>query len=442
MAPTIERAQSEAFTRLSGSNASLWAQAGATVLCKYRDALEVAPESVCTVVGTEQNLLPVIPDMARITRDDVLVDLGCGDGRVIVHAARKYGCRCVGFDIRASCCEDTQQAARTDGVEDLVEAIQFNMMSEELASHPGWVAATVVYAYLMPDVTFRLENLLRSAVENGKVVILLCHTGSRVRRINGPRPGNVIGDLPFQREAMMGRLRMYCTERVLEQRGIEPKRGPLGVLPKSLTFPSAPCLSALTREERPTPLAPARQQLSSLPAKALPSSALPVRASGARFSGKEVTSSDSALPAFGHDRLSAPALRQSGQIHPRVGAQGMVARQSGLLAPTVTLPLSRITRTLAPLQQTFRSSEWLPPSDTHPVAPAAATIPKSSSQTRLLAHIHNAKMLLSQVNDAPLYDAPGQALHDCRHQARADVGGPQNLVPLLSRRPLLVPVVG
>ena len=70
------------------------------------------PSSVSPFVPCAFGRIPAALRAARLTSDDVLWDLGCGDGRVLLQAAAQYGCRCVGLDIDADCIRDaTAQAA-------------------------------------------------------------------------------------------------------------------------------------------------------------------------------------------------------------------------------------------------------------------------------------------------------------------------------------------
>jgi len=183
-----------------------------------------APRAVCPVVGTDEHLLGLITHMACISRDDTVVDIGCGDGRMLVHAARQYRCKCTGFDVRDSCLKDTRLGAERAGVGHLVDAVNFDIMDlPKYATSPIWSAASVIYAYLLPFMVCHLEPILRQAVDAGKLVILYCSTGSRVRRPGAPPAGNVIGDLRPVAQAALGRLRMYCNPGVLASRGVGRK---------------------------------------------------------------------------------------------------------------------------------------------------------------------------------------------------------------------------
>ena len=218
-----------------------------------------APRAVCPVVGTDEHLLGLITHMACISRDDTVIDIGCGDGRMLVHAARQYKCKCTGFDVRDSCLKDTRLGAERAGVGHLVDAVNFDIMDlPKYATSPIWSAASVIYAYLLPFMVCHLEPILRQAVDDGKLVILYCSTGSRVRRPGAPPAGNVIGDMRPVAQAALGRLRLYCNPGVLASRGVGRK----GIDAASSTIKSgsasaaAAAFSSLSSAP-PPPLAPA-----------------------------------------------------------------------------------------------------------------------------------------------------------------------------------------
>lgn len=54
-------------------------------------------------VPSPQDVVEKMLELAKVTRDDVVYDLGCGDGRIVVTAAKKYGCKAVGFDLDREC---------------------------------------------------------------------------------------------------------------------------------------------------------------------------------------------------------------------------------------------------------------------------------------------------------------------------------------------------
>lgn len=170
--------------------------------------------AVCPVVATDQDVWSVITLIAEINSSDVLVDIGCGDGRFLAHAARTCQCHCIGIDVRQSCLKDTRRAAERWGVRHLVEAIEEDFMNLESLQRIV-ESATVVYCFLLPHIIRTIEPVLLRAVSAGKRVVLFCSTGARIRRLDQQampttaKPGNAIGDLVPSAVAWFGRLRCY-----------------------------------------------------------------------------------------------------------------------------------------------------------------------------------------------------------------------------------------
>lgn len=173
------------------------------------------PRALCPNVMSDINVIGAAVHLSDLDGTDTLIDLGCGDGAVLVAAARVSGARCIGIEVRTDCLRRTRRAAVDAGVPHLVDALDLDMTSASFEAHPCWQVATVVYAYLMPHMTQMLEPLLRRAVCAGKRVLLYCASGARVRRPGAPDAGNRIGDLAPAVTAMMGKLRLYCNDDVL-----------------------------------------------------------------------------------------------------------------------------------------------------------------------------------------------------------------------------------
>src|ERR1700682_3108804 len=75
----------------------LFAAFGAALLAPAQEGKKIP----CTIlyVPTEQVVVEKMLDMAKVKKDDIVYDLGCGDGRIVVTAAKKFGCKGVGIDI-------------------------------------------------------------------------------------------------------------------------------------------------------------------------------------------------------------------------------------------------------------------------------------------------------------------------------------------------------
>jgi len=103
--------------------------------------------------------------LAKINPGDVLWDLGCGDGRIPVAAALKYGIEARGFDIDPKCVEDARASVKKNGVERLVVIEDRDIFTLDLSKGP-----TVVALYLLPSLNARLLPQLRKLPEGARVI--------------------------------------------------------------------------------------------------------------------------------------------------------------------------------------------------------------------------------------------------------------------------------
>lgn len=103
--------------------------------------------------------------LAEITPGDVLYDLGCGDGRIVVMAAEQYGIRAVGVDINPRCIADANDNARRHGVQNRVQFLLGDAKQVDVS------AATVVTLYLGSDGNLRLASRLRSQLRPGARIV-------------------------------------------------------------------------------------------------------------------------------------------------------------------------------------------------------------------------------------------------------------------------------
>jgi len=84
---------------------------------------------------TPQDVVERMLELAAVSKDDLVYDLGCGDGRVLVTAAKIYGCRCRGYDIDPLRVRDSLQNARRQGVTALVQVEQRDIFTIDLKLH-------------------------------------------------------------------------------------------------------------------------------------------------------------------------------------------------------------------------------------------------------------------------------------------------------------------
>lgn len=95
-------------------------------------------------IPSHPTIVKKMVEMAELTEDDVVFDLGCGDGRIMIAAAKQSGCRAVGFDIDPELVRLARENAKANGVEHLVTVEQRDVLTVDLSQ------ATVVMIYLLP----------------------------------------------------------------------------------------------------------------------------------------------------------------------------------------------------------------------------------------------------------------------------------------------------
>lgn len=116
-------------------------------------------------IPTPQDLLGDVLTWAEVGEDDILYDLGCGDGRVAIAAAKQFGARGVGIDIDRDRISEAAENAKTAGVGDRVRFRQGNLFESNFGE------ATVIFLYLLPHLNLRLKPRLFEQLKPGTRII-------------------------------------------------------------------------------------------------------------------------------------------------------------------------------------------------------------------------------------------------------------------------------
>ena len=115
-------------------------------------------------VPTPQNVVDKMLEVAKVGKGDLLYDLGCGDGRIVVTAAKKFGIKAHGFDLDPQRIKESKENARKAGVEHLVTFEQKDIFKVDLSP------ATVVTLYLLPELNVKLIPQLEKLKPGSRVV--------------------------------------------------------------------------------------------------------------------------------------------------------------------------------------------------------------------------------------------------------------------------------
>lgn len=126
---------------------------------EYGDNLDVP------YVPTPNSVVMTMLKTAKVTKNDVVIDLGCGDGRVVVTAAKEFGARGIGYDLNPQRIAEANENAKQAGVESRVKFIEKNLFDADIQE------ATVVTLYLLPSVNAKLKPRLLQELKPGTRVV-------------------------------------------------------------------------------------------------------------------------------------------------------------------------------------------------------------------------------------------------------------------------------
>ena len=128
---------------------------------KYEDE----GKKIVPYVPTPQEVVERMLELAQVKRGDVVYDLGSGDGRIVVTAAKKYGVKAIGFEIDPERIKESTENIKKAGVGDLVEIRQQDIRTVDLSP------ASVLTMYLLPEVNLMIRPNIWKQMKPGSRVV-------------------------------------------------------------------------------------------------------------------------------------------------------------------------------------------------------------------------------------------------------------------------------
>ncbi|WP_242344443.1 SAM-dependent methyltransferase [Anaeromyxobacter terrae] len=134
-------------------------------------------------VPTPERVVAAMLDLAHVGKGDVVYDLGCGDGRIVVAAAKRGARKAVGVDIDPERVAEARANVRAAGVGDRVQIREGDLFEMDLSD------ATVVTLYLLPDLNLKLKPKLLALRPGTRIVSHAFDMGewkpAQVRQVDG-----------------------------------------------------------------------------------------------------------------------------------------------------------------------------------------------------------------------------------------------------------------
>jgi precorrin-6B methylase 2 len=116
-------------------------------------------------VPTPPDVVAAMLKAVKLTKDDIVYDLGCGDGRIVVTAAKEYGARGIGIDIDPQRIKEANENVLKNGVADKVKILQQDLFESDFHD------ATVVTLYLLPSLNLKIRPKLLKELKPGSRIV-------------------------------------------------------------------------------------------------------------------------------------------------------------------------------------------------------------------------------------------------------------------------------
>jgi precorrin-6B methylase 2 len=129
-----------------------------------RDEYKEIREPDVIFVPTPQDVVDKMLELAEVKKGDLVYDLGCGDGRIVVTVAKKYGCKAIGYDIDPNRVKESLENVAKNNVGHLVTIEQKDIFTLDLSK------ANVITLYLLPELNVKLIPQLEKLKPGSRIV--------------------------------------------------------------------------------------------------------------------------------------------------------------------------------------------------------------------------------------------------------------------------------
>jgi precorrin-6B methylase 2 len=145
---------------------------------------DLESKKIVPFVPTPQEVVDKMIQLAGVKQGDTVYDLGSGDGRIVIAAAKAGASRAVGFEIDSGLVKESRENIKKAGVEDRAEIRHADIMTVDLSG------ASIITMYLLPDVNLKLKPRILSQMKPGSRVVSHAFdmgdwSPDKVERVNG-----------------------------------------------------------------------------------------------------------------------------------------------------------------------------------------------------------------------------------------------------------------
>jgi SAM-dependent methyltransferase len=122
-------------------------------------------------VPTDEKVIEKMFEMGKVNKNDVVFDLGCGDGRIVAMACKKFGCKGVGVDLNPQRIRECMDTIKKYEVEPFVDKYMLEYRLGNALTVPDLDKATVVMLYMLPEFMDLLKPIAKKALKPGSRVV-------------------------------------------------------------------------------------------------------------------------------------------------------------------------------------------------------------------------------------------------------------------------------